>query len=137
MGRYKTRKLLTVIPAALMLALHWEIAAAQAPATQQRGRQSASYADGVYTARGTYGGGPSFLVVTVTLKGGVIAAVKVEPQATVPRSLEFQRAFAAAVPKVVVGRPIDRLQVGKLAGSSGTPQGFNDALRQIREQAAK
>lgn len=137
MGKYKTRKLLTAIPTALMLVSHWEIAVAQAPATQQEDRQSARYADGVYTAKGTYGGGPSFLVVTVTLKEGVISAVKVEPQATVPRSLEFQRAFAAAVPKVVVGRPIDRLQVGKLAGSSGTPQGFNDALRQIRDQAAQ
>jgi uncharacterized protein with FMN-binding domain len=137
MGKYKTRNLLTVIPTALMLASHWEIATAQAPAAQQEGRQSTHYADGVYTAKGTYGGGPSFLVVTVTLKDGVISTVKVEPQATVPRSLEFQRAFAAAVPKVVVGRPIDRLQVGKLAGSSGTPQGFNDALRQIREQAAQ
>ncbi|WP_449415813.1 hypothetical protein [Ochrobactrum teleogrylli] len=134
MCAHTSKRLLTILPAALMLAGHWELAAAQAPASQQLQR---AFADGVYTARGTYGGGPSFLVVTVTLKGDVITTVEVKPQATVPQSLEFQRAFAAAVPKVVVGRPIDRLQVGKLAGSSGTPQGFNDALRQIRDQAAQ
>ena len=38
------------------------------------------------------------------------------------RSLELQRRFAAAVPKVVVGRPIDQVNVGKLAGSSNTPK---------------
>lgn len=73
----------------------------------------------------------------MTLRGGVVADVKVEPQAYVPQSLELQRHFAAAVPQVVVGRPIGEVNVGKLAGSSGTPKGFNDAIRQIRQQAAQ
>lgn len=97
--------------------------------------QRSRYADGVYTATGEYGGQPSHIIVTVTLRDGVIRDVKVQPQATVPRSLELQRAFAAAVPQVVVGKPIDQINVGKLAGSSGTPQGFNDAIRQIRQKA--
>lgn len=137
MANDRAWKLLTIIPAALMLASHGQIVAAQAPASRQEEPRSARYADGVYAARGTYGGGPSVIVVTVTLKDGVISGVEVEPQATVARSLEFQRAFAAAVPRAVVGRPIDRLQVGKLAGSSSTPDGFNDALHQIRAQAAQ
>lgn len=95
------------------------------------------YADGVYTATGQYGGQPSFVTVEVTLKDGVITAVTVTPHAHVPRSLELQRAFAAAVPKVVVGKRIDQVRVGKLAGSSGTPKGFNAAIRQIRDQAAR
>jgi len=93
------------------------------------------YADGVYTATGEYGGQPSHITVKATLKDGVITAVAVTPHAYVPRSLELQRAFAAAVPKVVVGKRIDQVKVGELAGSSGTPNGFNDAIRQIREQA--
>ncbi|MCR6727765.1 hypothetical protein [Agrobacterium fabrum] len=97
----------------------------------------ARYADGVYTATGEYGGQPSHITVRVTLKDGILAAVTVTPHAYVPRSLELQRAFAAAVPKVVVGKRIDQVRVGKLAGSSGTPRGFNDAIRQIREQAAR
>jgi uncharacterized protein with FMN-binding domain len=99
--------------------------------------RAARYADGVYTATGEYGGQPSHIIVTATLKDGIVTAVSVTPQATVPRSLELQRAFAAAVPKVVVGKRIDQVRVGKLAGSSGTPKGFNDAITQIREQAAR
>ncbi|WP_221981001.1 FMN-binding protein [Rhizobium laguerreae] len=99
--------------------------------------RAARYADGVYTATGEYGGQPSHITVKVTLKDGIVTAVTVTPHAYVPRSLELQRAFAAAVPKVVVGKRIDQVRVGKLAGSSGTPKGFNDAIRQIREQAAR
>jgi uncharacterized protein with FMN-binding domain len=95
------------------------------------------YADGVYTATGEYGGQPSHITVRATLEDGIITAVTVTPHATVPQSLELQRAFAAAVPKVVVGKRIDQVKVGKLAGSSGTPKGFNDAIRQIREQAVR
>jgi uncharacterized protein with FMN-binding domain len=98
---------------------------------------STRYSDGEYTATGQYGGQPSFITVKATLRGGIITAVTVTPHATVARSLELQRAFAAAVPKVVVGKRIDQVRVGKLAGSSSTPKGFNDAIRQIREQAAR
>jgi uncharacterized protein with FMN-binding domain len=102
-----------------------------------QGGKSRQYADGVYTATGEYGGQPSHITVKATLTDGVITAVKVTPHAYVPESLELQRRFAAAVPKVVVGRPIDQVKVGKLAGSSGTPQGFNDAINQIKRQAAR
>jgi hypothetical protein len=60
---------------------------------------------------------------------------QVTPHATNPISLDLQRRFAAAVPKVVVGKSIDEVKVGRLAGSSGTPDGFNDAIDQIKEQA--
>jgi uncharacterized protein with FMN-binding domain len=125
------------ISAALMLVGVWNPglrAEAAAPsAMSQRNR----YADGTYTATGQYGGGPSFITVKATLTNGVITAVEVTLHATVPRSLELQRRFAAAVPKVVVGRPIDQVNVGKLAGSSNTPKGFNAAIRQIKDQASR
>jgi thiamine biosynthesis lipoprotein len=93
------------------------------------------YRDGVYTATGQYGSLPSSITVRVTLRNGVIRAVTVTPRATNPTSLALQRRFAAAVPAVVVGRPIARVQVGRLAGSSGTPDGFNRAIEQIKTQA--
>jgi uncharacterized protein with FMN-binding domain len=99
--------------------------------------KKASYADGVYTATGKYGGLPSSVTVTVTLTNGVIAAVNVTPHATDPTSLDLQRRFAAAVPAVVVGKPIDQVKVSRLAGSSGTPRGFNAALQRIKQQATK
>ncbi|MBB3522200.1 uncharacterized protein with FMN-binding domain [Rhizobium sp. BK456] len=104
---------------------------------EAQGARPPQYADGEYTATGEYGGQPSHITVRVTLNDGVITAVAVTPHAYVRRSLELQRAFADAVPKAVVGRRIDQVRVGKLAGSSGTPKGFNDAIRQIREQAAR
>jgi thiamine biosynthesis lipoprotein len=95
------------------------------------------YRDGVYTATGRYGSLPSSVTVRVTLRNGVIRAVKVTPRATDPTSLALQRRFAAAVPAVVVGKPIAKVQVGRLAGSSGTPEGFNRAIEQIKKQARR
>jgi uncharacterized protein with FMN-binding domain len=73
--------------------------------------------------------------VTATLSNNVITAVEVTPHATDPTSLDYQERFADAVPAEVVGRPINEVRVGRLAGSSGTSNGFNAALQQIREQA--
>lgn len=96
---------------------------------------NAEYKDGVYTAIGQYGNLPSSITVTVTLDDDVITDVKVTPHATDPTSLDLQRRFAKAVPAVVVGKRIDEVKVDRLAGSSGTPIGFNAAIEQIKEQA--
>jgi uncharacterized protein with FMN-binding domain len=144
MTTWKSMGRMTMIPVALMLAGVWNSEPrAQEPATVPRGgtpsasAQRTRYVDGVYTATGQYGSQPSSITVKATLASGVITAVEVTPHATVPRSLELQRRFAAAVPKVVVGKPIDEVKVGKLAGSSGTPKGFNAAIQRIKEQASK
>jgi uncharacterized protein with FMN-binding domain len=97
--------------------------------------KDSTYENGDYTATGQYGSLPSSITVTVTLVDDVITAVKVTPHATNPTSLDLQRRFADAVPAVVVGKRIDEVKVGRLAGSSGTPDGFNDAIRKIKEQA--
>lgn len=95
-----------------------------------------AYKDGSYTATGQYGNLPSFLTVNLTLARGVIVAVTVQTHATDPTSLDFQRRFAAAVPSVVIGRSIDDAHVGKLAGASGCPIGFNAAIDQIKAEAS-
>jgi uncharacterized protein with FMN-binding domain len=96
-----------------------------------------AYADGEYTATGFYGGLPSSITVTVTLDDDIIIAVEVTPHATNETSLDLQRRFAEAVPAVVVGKRIDEVNVGRLAGSSGTPDGFNAAIEQIKAEAEK
>jgi hypothetical protein len=73
----------------------------------------------------------------MTLDNGVVRAVRVTPNATDPTSLDYQKRFADAVPSVVVGRRIDELRVQKIAGSSGTPDGFNDAVSKIQEAAQR
>ncbi len=96
----------------------------------------ADYRDGDYEATGEYGGLPSHLDVAVTIADGDIADVTVTPTATNETSLGYQQDFADAVPDVVIGKPLAEVSVGKLAGSSSCGDGFNDALEQIREQAA-
>lgn len=123
--------------AALLVVVCVHTTAMSAPAQRPPQAQSIRYADGVYTATGQYGGQPSSITVTVTLQDGIVSTVVVQPNAYVARSLELQRAFAAAVPKVVVGKRLDDVHVGKLAGSSGTPQGFNDAIEKIKRQALR
>ncbi|TBL69082.1 S-layer homology domain-containing protein [Paenibacillus thalictri] len=99
--------------------------------------KDAIYADGEYTATGQYGGLPSSITVSVTLVNDVITATKVTPHATNPTSLDLQQRFAEAVPAIVVGKRIDEVKVDRLAGSSGTPDGFNAAIEQIKEQSRK
>ncbi|MCU1533024.1 MAG: hypothetical protein JWO49_2595 [Arthrobacter sp.] len=93
------------------------------------------YADGQYRADGPYGSLPSSIGVTVTLADDIITDVTVAPHATDPTSLDLQNRFAAAVPAVVVGRDIDEVKVARIAGSSGTPEGFNAALARIKAEA--
>jgi hypothetical protein len=62
-----------MLPAAIVLATVWGAeAGAQATLAQRRdGSVSTAtirYADGVYTATGQYGGAPSFITATVTLR---------------------------------------------------------------------
>lgn len=97
--------------------------------------QEFDYIDGVYEAIGKYGSLPSSITVNVNIANDIITDVEVTPHATNPTSLDLQRRFAVAVPKVVVGKDVDEVKVGRLAGSSGTPDGFNEAIRQIKEQA--
>jgi uncharacterized protein with FMN-binding domain len=96
-------------------------------------RNESPYSDGIYEATGQYGSLPSSITVTVTLIDEVITDVKVTPHARTQHPL--QRRFAAAVPAVVVGKHIDEVKVGRLAGSSGTPDGFKQAIEKIKKQA--
>lgn len=95
------------------------------------------YKDGTYTVRGVYGGAPSYITVTITLKADTITAVKV---GLMPNNNDtsrgYQERFAGAVPDEVTGKSIDDLMVGKIAGASGCSDGFNDALTKIRQQAS-
>jgi uncharacterized protein with FMN-binding domain len=94
------------------------------------------YVDGTYTARGYYGGAPSYMTFTVTLDDGVITDVESElmPDNN-DTSRGYQERFAAALPDEVVGRSVDEVEVGVLAGSRSCGDGFNDALAQIRDEA--
>ncbi|WP_328370141.1 hypothetical protein OG828_44105 [Streptomyces sp. NBC_00457] len=97
---------------------------------------SSTYEDGEFEAEGRYGNLPSSIGVTVILADDRITAVKVTPRATDETSLALQKRFAAAVPRLVVGKDIDSVRLDRVAGNSGTPKGFNDALAQIKAEAS-
>lgn len=94
------------------------------------------YTDGEYTVEGIYGGSKS-IIVKLQLDDDAIKDVEVTPNTKISNSLRLQELFAEAVPEVVVGRPIDEVHLDKLAGSSKTTQGFNDALEKIKAEASK
>lgn len=98
---------------------------------------SGNYADGEYMATGTYTspGGPESIQVSLTLTNGTVTAAEVVPQAELPASVNFQGQFAENYQEQVIGKNIDELMLTKVAGSSLTPKGFNDAVQQIRSQA--
>jgi uncharacterized protein with FMN-binding domain len=97
-----------------------------------------SYADGTYTADGSYATPESVetISVTVTLEGDVITAVEVTGDPQKRESEQYQGEFIGGIADVVVGQDIDDIQVSRVAGSSLTSSGFNAAIETIKAEAA-
>ena len=97
----------------------------------------ASYTDGVYQAEGDYisPGGEQNVAVELTLADDIVTAVTVTPEGQDPTSLSFQTKFAGGIADAIVGKDIDTLDVTRVAGSSLTSGGFNDALATIKSEA--
>lgn len=100
--------------------------------------ESRDYADGTYEASGSYQTPETLeeVTVSITLASGVITDVDVigDPQAS--ESRQFQAAFIGGISDEVVGKSIDEISVHRVAGSSLTSGGFNQAIEDIKEQAA-
>ena len=99
---------------------------------------SGSYADGTYTADGSYATPESVetIAVTVTLEDDVITAVEVTGDPQKRESEQYQGEFIGGIADVVVGQDIDDIQVSRVAGSSLTSGGFNEAIETIKSEAA-
>lgn len=99
---------------------------------------SATYEDGTYTADGSYQTPETVeqISVTMTLEDGVVTDVEVTGDPQARETVEYQGQFIDGIGDVVEGKPIDELNVSKVAGSSLTSGGFNDAVESIKEQAA-
>ncbi|WP_374974856.1 FMN-binding protein [Microbacterium trichothecenolyticum] len=97
-----------------------------------------SYADGTYTAEGSYATPESVetISVTVTLENDVITAVEVTGDPQKRESEQYQGQFIGGIADVVVGEDIDDIQVSRVAGSSLTSNGFNEAIQAIKSEAA-
>ncbi|MBA4021507.1 MAG: calcium-binding protein [Gordonia sp.] len=108
-----------------------------AESTAAQGGSTSPYADGEYSATGTYNspGGEQSVGVTVTLSNSVITALTLDTSQTKGTSAEFQAKFASGIDSLVVGKSIDELDVSKVSGSSLTSGGFNNAIDEIKSEA--
>jgi len=115
-----------------------ETAAADDDTSGTAGDSSGTYADGTYTAEGSYStpGGQESISVEVTVADDAVTAVTVTPEASGGNAERFQGEFASGIADVVVGQELAGLSVDKVSGSSLTGDGFNAALDQIRADAA-
>ncbi|MFG6401942.1 MULTISPECIES: hypothetical protein [unclassified Microbacterium] len=112
--------------------------APDASAAPAAGDATGAYADGTYTGEGTYATPESVetIEVTLTLENDVVTAVEVvgDPQAA--ESQRYQSQFIGGISDEVVGKSIDDLSVSRVAGSSLTSGGFNQAVDAIKSEAA-
>jgi uncharacterized protein with FMN-binding domain len=98
---------------------------------------NATYKDGSYTAPGTYAspGGTEHISVTLTLAKNVITAMKVITVKADPTATGYEQLFEGGIAAATVGKNINTLNIGVVAGSSLTSMGFNNALATIKADA--
>lgn len=97
-----------------------------------------TYADGTYTAEGTYQTPETVeqITVTLTLASDVITDVEVTGDPQARETEQYQSQFIGGIADVVVGKDIDEISVSRVAGSSLTSGGFNKAVEEIKADAA-
>ena len=97
----------------------------------------AGYKDGTYSADGNYvsPNGTETVGVQLTLAAGKVSDVQITQHPSNPNTRKFQGQFAGGIAAQVVGRNIDELNVSKVAGSSLTSGGFNQAVAKIKSEA--
>jgi uncharacterized protein with FMN-binding domain len=95
------------------------------------------YQDGSYSADGTYvsPNGTETVGVELTLASGKVTGVNITQHPTNPNTRKFQGEFAGGIAAQIVGKNIDELNVSKVAGSSLTSGGFNQAVEKIKAEA--
>jgi uncharacterized protein with FMN-binding domain len=118
------------------------VSAGSAAATPSAGSSSlagsgATYKDGTYSADGNYvsPNGTETVGVELTLAGGTVKDVNITQHPSNPNTRKFQGEFAGGIASQIVGKNIDELNVSKVAGSSLTSGGFNQAVEQIKSEA--
>jgi len=97
----------------------------------------ANYKDGTYSADGNYvsPNGTETVGVQLTLAAGKVTDVQITEHPSNPNTRKFQGQFAGGIAAQVVGKDIDGLNVSKVAGSSLTSGGFNQAVEKIKSEA--
>ena len=100
--------------------------------------KTSAYADGTYSATGSYNSpaGIEKVGVSVTIKNGIVQSSTVTNEANDGTSRRYQNMFISGYKTYVTGKNVASISVGKVSGSSLTGAGFNQALAKIKSQAA-
>ncbi len=106
---------------------------------EQPSEANGSYEDGTYTAEGSYQTPETVetVSVTLTLEDSVVTEVEMSGDPQAPETERFQGQFIDGIADEVVGKHLDELDVDRVAGSSLTSGGFNQAVDAIKEQAVE
>ena len=75
------------------------------------------------------------LKVSLTLNDDAVSSANVTSGANDPTAASYQSIFISGYKPFVVGKKINTIRLSNVSGSSLTSQGFNDALKQIEQQA--
>lgn len=107
-------------------------------ATSAPGATAGTYKDGTYSADGNYisPNGTETVGVQLTLAGGTVSDVTITPHPSNPNTKKFQGEFAGGIKSQIMGKSLDEIKVSKVAGSSLTSGGFNQAVEKIKADAA-
>jgi hypothetical protein len=73
--------------------------------------------------------------VTLDLADDVVSDLAVTSVKIDSTAVNYENAFEGGINAIVVGKDIDSLNVGPVAGSSLTSVGFNRAITSIKAQA--
>ncbi|MEO5950519.1 MAG: hypothetical protein ABIQ04_03660 [Candidatus Saccharimonadales bacterium] len=111
--------------------------ASQSNTTPSSTTSTSSYKDGSYQVTGSYEtpGGTESISVSATISGNVVTDVTVSQNANNRDSEYYQSQFASEFKSAVVGKSVNSISLSRVAGSSLTSNGFNDALDMIKQDA--
>jgi uncharacterized protein with FMN-binding domain len=104
---------------------------------QNTATNSGTYVDGTYEATGSYisPGGREAIKVSLTISGNKVTDSTVTSEAKNPTAKGYQADFISGYKTSVEGKSVDEIKLDRVAGSSLTPNGFEDALEQIKKDA--
>ncbi|MCU1533652.1 MAG: hypothetical protein JWR53_133 [Glaciihabitans sp.] len=118
-------------------------AAAAAPVPSTGGANApasttTTFKDGTYSSDGKYTspGGAEVINVSLTLVSNKVTAVTVKTVTADPTATQYEAQFISGISAVVVGKDLNTLKVDRVAGSSLTSLGFDDALTAIKADAS-
>ena len=72
---------------------------------------------------------------TVTIANDAVSDVTVKTVKADPTATQYESQFIGGIKAAIVGKKIDDLNVTRVAGSSLTSQGFDNALTKIKSDA--